>query len=157
MGPIEVYGARSGHLPATGDLDLDKVVNALVRISGLAHPTTGDDAYTQKAGELALSGLPPRIPTYCAGCPHRASMWAIQSALKLDGRDGIVTGDIGCYAMGIGPAGYFQLKTLYCMGSGIGLATGLGKLGQFGFNRPVIAVCGDSTFFHAAIPGLISW
>jgi indolepyruvate ferredoxin oxidoreductase alpha subunit len=31
----------------------------------------------------------------------------------------------------------------------------LGKLGQFGFNQPVLAPCGDSTFFHAAIPALL--
>jgi indolepyruvate ferredoxin oxidoreductase alpha subunit len=42
------------------------------------------------------------------------------------------------------------------MGAGTGLATGFGQLGQFGFNQPVISVCGDSTFFHAAIPGLIN-
>ncbi|MEE8471321.1 MAG: thiamine pyrophosphate-dependent enzyme, partial [Dehalococcoidia bacterium] len=31
-----------------------------------------------------------------------------------------------------------------------------GQLGQFGLDQPVIAVCGDSTFFHAAIPALIN-
>jgi indolepyruvate ferredoxin oxidoreductase alpha subunit len=96
------------------------------------------------------------MPTFCTGCPHRASLWAIKSALKLDGRDGFVTGDIGCYSIGAGPAGYFQLKTIHCMGGGIGLANGFGKLGQFAFDQPVIAVCGDSTFYHAAIPALIN-
>jgi hypothetical protein len=42
------------------------------------------------------------------------------------------------------------------MGAGAGIASGLGKLGQFGFNQPVLAVCGDSTFFHATIPALIN-
>jgi len=42
------------------------------------------------------------------------------------------------------------------MGAGIGVANGLGKLGQFGFNQPVLAVVGDSTFYHAAIPALIN-
>jgi indolepyruvate ferredoxin oxidoreductase alpha subunit len=42
------------------------------------------------------------------------------------------------------------------MGSGAGLATGLGQLGRFGYNQPVIAVCGDSTFFHGSIPALIN-
>jgi indolepyruvate ferredoxin oxidoreductase alpha subunit len=67
-----------------------------------------------------------------------------------------VTGDIGCYAIGLGPAGFFQLKTMHAMGSGTGLATGFGQLKQFGFNQPVLSVCGDSTFFHAAIPALIN-
>ncbi len=155
VGWLKVYGAKSGHLPASGEMSQDKVVNALAGIRGL-EVRTRDEEYRKRAQELALSGLPPRLPTFCAGCPHRASMWAIKCALKLDGRDGFVTGDIGCYAMGVGPAGFFQLKTLYCMGSGIGLATGFGNLGQFGLHRPVVAACGDSTFFHSAIPGLIN-
>jgi indolepyruvate ferredoxin oxidoreductase alpha subunit len=58
--------------------------------------------------------------------------------------------------MAIGPAGYFQIKTVQAMGSGTGLASGFGKLGDMGFKQPVLAVCGDSTFFHAAIPALIN-
>jgi indolepyruvate ferredoxin oxidoreductase, alpha subunit len=42
------------------------------------------------------------------------------------------------------------------MGSGTGLASGFGQLGQFGYTQPVINICGDSTFFHAAIPALIN-
>jgi indolepyruvate ferredoxin oxidoreductase alpha subunit len=41
------------------------------------------------------------------------------------------------------------------MGSGLGLATGFGKLTKFGMNQPVVAVCGDSTFFHAVMPALV--
>ncbi|MDI6726898.1 MAG: thiamine pyrophosphate-dependent enzyme, partial [Smithellaceae bacterium] len=29
-------------------------------------------------------------------------------------------------------------------------------MGQFGLNQPVLTVCGDSTFYHAAIPALIN-
>jgi indolepyruvate ferredoxin oxidoreductase alpha subunit len=42
------------------------------------------------------------------------------------------------------------------MGSGTGLASGFGRLREFGLEQPVLAVCGDSTFFHAAIPALIN-
>ena len=155
LGPIDVYGAKTGHLPGFGDINQDKVGKALAGIKGLEYRTQ-DAAYAQRASELALPGLPPRMPTFCPGCPHRASLWAIKAALKLDGRDGFVTGDIGCYSLGAGPAGFWQLKTLHCMGAGTGLATGFGQLGQFGFDQPVISVCGDSTFFHAAIPALIN-
>jgi indolepyruvate ferredoxin oxidoreductase alpha subunit len=155
LGPIEVYGARSGHLPGVGDINQDKVARALATIKGLEYRTR-DEQYAKKAAEVALPNLPPRMPTFCPGCPHRASLWAIKSALKLDGRNGFVTGDIGCYSLGAGPAGFWQLKTLHCMGAGTGLASGFGQLGRFGFDQPVVTVCGDSTFFHAAIPGLIN-
>ena len=56
----------------------------------------------------------------------------------LDGREGVLTGDIGCYGMGIGSTGFFQVRTMHAMGSGAGLASGMGKLNQFGFNQPVL-------------------
>lgn len=40
------------------------------------------------------------------------------------------------------------------MGSGTGIASGFGKLKKFGMDQPVLSVCGDSTFFHAAMPAL---
>ena len=42
------------------------------------------------------------------------------------------------------------------MGSGTGLASGFAKLAQFGLNKPILTVCGDSTFYHAVIPALIN-
>jgi indolepyruvate ferredoxin oxidoreductase alpha subunit len=42
------------------------------------------------------------------------------------------------------------------MGSGAGLACGFGQLDRFGLEQPVVAVCGDSTFYHAAMPALVN-
>ena len=42
------------------------------------------------------------------------------------------------------------------MGSGTGLASGFAKLAQFGLDKPILTVCGDSTFYHAVIPALIN-
>ena len=53
-------------------------------------------------------------------------------------------------------SGFHTAKTLHAMGSGTGVASGFGKLGSFGMDQPVLAVCGDSTFYHAAIPALIN-
>jgi indolepyruvate ferredoxin oxidoreductase alpha subunit len=100
--------------------------------------------------------VPQRGSQFCAGCPHRTTFWAIKNALILDGREGVLTGDIGCYAMGTMSTGFFQIRTVHAMGSGAGIASGMGKLNQFGFNQPVLTVCGDSTFFHASIPALIN-
>ncbi|MHA1908835.1 MAG: thiamine pyrophosphate-dependent enzyme, partial [Candidatus Thorarchaeota archaeon] len=65
-----------------------------------------------------------------------------------------VAGDIGCYSLGV----FYDeaMNTMQAMGSGIGTASGLGQLERFGFDKKVIAVAGDSTFFHACIPGLIN-
>ena len=149
------YGKRSGHINAYGELNPDMAIKAISTILGLTYQARDVD-YGKKAEAVAKSNVPERSMTFCAGCPHRATFWAIKNALKLDGRDGFVTGDIGCYSMGLGPAGFFQVRTMHCMGAGVGVANGLGKLGQFGFDQPVIAVVGDSTFYHAAIPALIN-
>ena len=149
------YGKRSGHVNAYGELNPDMVIKAISTILGLTYQPR-DIEYGQKAEAVAKSHVPGRTMTFCAGCPHRATFWSIKNALKLDGRDGFVTGDIGCYSMALGPAGFFQVRTMHCMGGGAGVANGLGKLGQFGFDQPVIAVVGDSTFYHATIPALIN-
>jgi len=131
------------------------VIKAITSIMGLTYQAR-DTEYAKKAEAISKDHIVPRLGTLCPGCPHRASFWAIKNALRLDGRDGFVTGDIGCYAMGAGPAGFSVAKTGYAMGGGAGVATGFGKLGQFGFDQPVIAACGDSTFYHAAIPAVIN-
>jgi indolepyruvate ferredoxin oxidoreductase alpha subunit len=58
--------------------------------------------------------------------------------------------------MGLMGTGYFQLRAVQAMGSSAGVASGLGKLDRFGFTQPVLAVCGDSTFFHSAVLGLLN-
>ena len=45
---------------------------------------------------------------------------------------------------------------MQAMGSGIGTACGFGQLGRFGFDKKVLAVAGDSTFFHACLPGIVN-
>lgn len=147
------YGKRSGHINAYGELTPDLVIKAITSIMGLTYQPR-DIEYAKKAEAVSASEVIMRSGTVCPGCPHKASHWAIKNALRLDGRDGFTTSDIGCYG-GMNTGGYFLSRTHYCMGGGAGVANGFGKLGQFGFKQPVIAFCGDSTFFHATIPALI--
>ncbi len=155
VGPVRFYGKRSGHIPIAGEINPDVVTAALAKILDIEHRPV-QPQYSQKA--LALTGqfTQGRMVGFCAGCPHRATFWSIKNAIKLDGRNGFVSGDIGCYSMAVGPAGYGQIKTMQSMGSGTGMACGFGKLAEFGLTQPVIAVCGDSTFYHATIPAVIS-
>jgi len=147
------YGKHSGHIPSVGELNPDIVLSALTAILRI-HDTSRQPQFEAEVANLAQTMAPQRGMTFCPGCPHRASFWSIHNALKLDGRDGFVCGDIGCYVMGTLPSGFNTVKTLHSMGSGSGIASGFGKLKQFGMDQPVLAVCGDSTFFHAAIPAL---
>jgi indolepyruvate ferredoxin oxidoreductase alpha subunit len=155
IGVKTFFGKREGVLPAHGELNPDLVAAAISKILGFSYQAQ-PPAYAARAAELAATGAPGREMTFCAGCPHRGSFWSIHGTLAADGRNGFVCGDIGCYSMALGPTGFGSLKTLHAMGSGVGVASGFGKLRRFGLDQPVLAVVGDSTFFHAAIPGLIN-
>ncbi len=147
------YGKASGHIPACGELSPGLLTSILTNIFEIKRE---NEVFTQVMETLVSDKIPVREFGFCPGCPHRASYYAIKTALSLDGRDGFVSGDIGCYTMGIWPSGFGQVKSVHAMGSGLGLACGYGKLERFGFKQPVITVCGDSTFFHAGLPPLIN-
>lgn len=77
-----------------------------------------------------------------------------EAALTFRGRssDKIVTGDIGCYTLGLLPP-VNAVQTCLCMGAGISQAAGMVHAGV---KDKVFAVIGDSTFFHAGMPGLLN-
>ncbi|MBU4000990.1 MAG: 4Fe-4S binding protein, partial [Proteobacteria bacterium] len=155
IGPKTFYGKTSGHIPSVGELNPDLVIEALSRVFQIQYQPV-PKAFSDQAALLSFAKAPGRDMTFCPGCPHRASFWSIHNALALDGRNGFVCGDIGCYTMAYGPTGFDTLKTIHSMGSGAGLASGFAKLRQFGMDQPVLAACGDSTFVHAAIRALIN-
>jgi len=93
--------------------------------------------------------------TVCAGCPHRGTYMAIQKAirkLKLKKNQVMVTGDIGCTILGMNPP-FDLIWNEVSMGASVSLAQGFVRAGV---KTPVIATIGDSTFFHAGLPGLIN-
>jgi len=160
LGKLRFYGKRSGHVAGLagagiGELDPDILVDALAEIFRVL-PVNRTLLTSPDARTLLAEKMPGRELALCPGCPHRASFWAIRTALELDSREGIVVGDIGWYILGVFRSGYHLVQTLHCMGSGVGIAGGLGQLEQFGFNKPIITVVGDSTFYHAAVPSLIN-
>jgi indolepyruvate ferredoxin oxidoreductase alpha subunit len=88
----------------------------------------------------------PRPPVLCPGCPHRGAFMALKK-LKV-----AVTGDIGCYTLGVlEPLN--ALDTCICMGASIGSAIGMEKVK--GSPKGTVAVIGDSTFLHSGVTGLM--
>jgi indolepyruvate ferredoxin oxidoreductase alpha subunit len=144
---VKIYG-KTGRLYFQRKFELStrKVMTGLAEITG-KEPPIDFRRIDEKYAEI-VKDLPSRPPVLCAGCPHRASFYVIK---KTTGENAICTTDIGCYALGIAP----PLKVgdiLVCMGASIGTAQGISKA----TGKQTIAVIGDSTFFHAAIPGLIN-
>ena len=89
----------------------------------------------------------------CEGAPE-CIQWCPEGALSFKGKttDKILTGDIGCYTLGCLPP-VNAVQTCLCMGAGISQAAGMVHAGV---KEKVFAVIGDSTFFHAGMPGLLN-
>jgi indolepyruvate ferredoxin oxidoreductase alpha subunit len=152
---VKVHGRESGHIEGYGEITPDRVITALSGLLGIEYRPKGAE-YTKMMEQEVAPLMVGRGLAWCPGCPHRASFYAIDRALKADGRHGCFAGDIGCYTLDVFPGGKYQMDMLHAMGSGAGLAGGLGQLKQFGYEQPVISLCGDSTFFHATIPAMIN-
>ncbi len=90
--------------------------------------------------------LPPRPPALCPSCPHRSVYFNLRKLNML------VSGDIGCYAIGVLPP-FEEMDLLISMGASIGMAHGAR---QAGCPDKIVATIGDSTLFHAGLPALAS-
>ncbi|MFW9886951.1 MAG: thiamine pyrophosphate-dependent enzyme [Candidatus Thorarchaeota archaeon] len=146
------HGKRNDAAPAYGEMNTDLAIEAVQKALGfkLRKP----DKREMSLRESARSLLIRRALTFCAGCTHRNVYWAVRKVRQRLGGKLSVTGDIGCYSLGV----FYDeaIGTLFSMGSGIGIASGLGQLHELGFESRVAAVAGDSTFLHACIPALIN-
>lgn len=147
-----VYGKSGKYrvLPAYGELGLEKVAAALATVAGVNPP----DWVRIGAPRLGSStiALPPRPPVLCPGCPYRSLFYALKRAVNKLGLKPVYSGDIGCYSLGILPP--FEVQdTIINMGASIGAGSGIARsITREG--RVVIAVIGDSTFFHSGLAGL---
>ncbi|MFP3929172.1 MAG: indolepyruvate ferredoxin oxidoreductase subunit alpha, partial [Desulfobacteraceae bacterium] len=94
-----------------------------------------------------LPALPGRPPNLCAGCPHRATFYAVK---QVYGPEAIHPTDIGCYTLGLLPP-ISMADFLICMGSSVSSSCGFSRA----TDRKVVSFIGDSTFFHSGITGLI--
>lgn len=126
------------HIPDICELRQEIVAEALADITKKQY---------KKPKDLQLK-IPRRLPTFCPGCPHRATFWAVKQAVP---KDTVFGGDIGCYIMGIFPPTEMQ-DYVISMGAAEGVSHGISK----STSQKPVAFIGDSTFFHAGMPGMVN-
>lgn len=144
---VRIFGKWTGHLSEAFEYSPDLVVDGIAKALGVK-PPVDYGAILAKAEQLK-KGLSDRPPTFCPGCPHRATLHALLQATK--GTKHILATDIGCYSMSfLPPLGYGD--TLLSMGACMGVAAGL----QYAAQEKVVAMIGDSTFWHAGLPGMVN-
>ena len=91
---------------------------------------------------------PGRPPQLCPGCPHRKVFETLRDL------GCIVSGDIGCYTLGVLPP-FSAIDCCVCMGASIGAGLGLRHGLAEEDARKVVSVIGDSTFLHTGINGIV--
>lgn len=144
---LSILGKDSGHFSESMEYNPSIVAEGLASALALDMPVDYK-RIVERAKELKAI-LPERVPVFCAGCPHRATFWAIKQATR--GRKVVFNNDIGCYSMAYFPP-LNMTMSLLCMGASLGVSAGMSQV----LEDDVLCVVGDSTFFHAALPGLVN-
>jgi len=140
--PVEILGREDGILPAEGELTERDLSQALARLDG---------AIRLRQAENIDRSMPSKVPL-CDDCPYRPTFEALLRAMdRHGGREShIVIGETGCMVRAnLPPMELFDVK--YSLGSGLGL--GMGLAASAGEHR-VVALLGDSSFFHTGINAL---
>lgn len=136
-------------VPRDGELNVDILREAF---GELARPSP-----VSPGPERDVPPVPERPPILCAGCPHRGIMYTLARL------GAIISGDIGCYTLSVLPP-LEAHDCQVCMGASITMAHGLEKAleisggegaGEDVSADRVVAVIGDSTFFHSGVTGLM--
>ena len=164
--PSTIHGKLDGYFGYAGEQSVEAICDALtefvdgdeatgtmcqgVRPLDTRQCAKESDPLTHDGEAIPKPELPPRPPVLCAGCPHRASFYAVKRAVGK--RKAVFCGDIGCYTLG-NAAPLDMVDTCLCMGGGITVAQGIHAVEPdtltFGF-------VGDSTFFASGITGVVN-
>jgi indolepyruvate ferredoxin oxidoreductase alpha subunit len=140
---VAIHG--KDYFPQNGEFPAELYLDVLARFMDLD--------YEKQSVPEDMIIIPPRLPILCPGCSHRATFYALKKVEKKMKTKFVNSSDIGCYTLAV----YKPLEGLdteICMGGSIGLANGISKIQPK--ENPVLAILGDSTFFHSGIPGLIN-
>jgi indolepyruvate ferredoxin oxidoreductase, alpha subunit len=127
-----IKGRLSGHLKPVGELQPSEVKSVLA----------GGD---KRQSRIGVATIPPRLPEICKPCGYHKVFGALKKLTDI-----ATPSDIGCNSLG-GLPPYSVMDGVWAMGSSIGVACGLAAIGH----KRVVAIIGDSTFYHAGIPPLI--
>ncbi len=139
---VKLYGKTTGNGILSGENSAETAAEIIGSFLG--------DAPAEKPDLSDMPPLPVRPPVLCAGCPHRASFYAVKKAMA--GRKAYFCGDIGCYTLG-NAAPLDMTDTCLCMGAGITIAQGFNHLDK---DAVSFAFVGDSTFFASGITGTVN-
>ncbi|MBC7254815.1 MAG: indolepyruvate ferredoxin oxidoreductase subunit alpha [Chloroflexi bacterium] len=138
--PLEIWGRANRALPEEGELGPKEIASAI-------------EALTGKAPFVPVNTFPDvAMPatSLCEDCPYRPTFDALRATMdRLGGRERyLIVGETSCMVRAI-QTGLFDVK--YSLGSALGIALGLALHEK---RHRVIALLGDSCFFHSEVNAL---
>ncbi len=138
---VQVYGRETGHLPRVGRIFKRHLLEGIKRSLGIElHVSISKEEGLRPKSPLEAE-LPPE-------CPYYQAFEAFSAALRDDPEERpIFIGDEGCL-MRLKNEPFKMFDSKFCMGASIGMAEGLVKGGE---RRRVVALMGDSSFFHSGV------
>lgn len=137
--PILYDACRAAGIPAEGKAEMYRFGE--LNVSRIRRILAGDTSPEPPPP----AGKPPQL---CVGCPHRRTYEVLRD-LKC-----IVSGDIGCYTLGVLPP-FEAVDTCVCMGASVTAGLGMRQVLPEAEARRVVSVIGDSTFLHTGINGIV--
>jgi len=136
---VSIVGKNTGYLPVGDELLRWQIQNALEIFSpgiNFQHSYLKDNQAAER----------PTKHNHCADSPNDHILKLIKQVAAGLGQDPILVADPGCWVKVAG-----ELDAKYAIGSAVAVASGLDKSGV---DQPVVALFGDSAFFHSAIPAI---
>jgi indolepyruvate ferredoxin oxidoreductase alpha subunit len=140
--PVTIRGKLTGDSKNAGENSVESVRNDISKFLNIEN--------SPEIQTFLPPELPARPPVLCAGCPHRASFYAVKKACK--GRKAFFCGDIGCYTLG-NAMPLDMVDTCLCMGADVTMAQGMKRMEP---DAACFSFIGDSTFFASGITGVVN-
>ncbi len=137
--PARVHGKQDGRLPEGDELLRWQIQAALEEYLPGFQPARVY-RYTNADQER------PSKENYCAASPNERVLALLQEAASELGQHPILIGDPGCWVKVAG-----ELDGKFAIGSAVAVASGLQKAGV---EERVVALFGDSAYFHSALPAI---
>ena len=143
---VRIYGKDTGHLPKNGELfreHLRKAIKEVFKVEIHKQESEAPEGFPE-------SGVTKSLPIQC---PFYQAFEAFSTVIPKDPeRRPIFVGDDGCLLRLLNQP-FFLLDCKFCMGAAIGMASGLALAGE---KRKIIALVGDSSFFHTGLPAYLN-
>lgn len=147
---VQIHGKLDGNVQPAGENTVESVKQVLLKFTGGQTEVQSGERQKEEQGAGQGPELPVRPPVLCAGCPHRASFYAVKEAMQ--GRKAVFSGDIGCYTLGNAKP-LDMVDTCLCMGADVTIAQGLQRIEP---DTVHFSFIGDSTFFASGMTGVVN-